>query len=119
MWAGLSLLGEVFRRAGWEVTEAPSHSREELVSLLASQHYHIVGFSMSCTDLFDALKRDIDLVRGAGAKALPKVMVGGPAFVDRADLIEGLSADGYAPDIHAALALAQGLLDEMKGVSPQ
>ena len=113
---GLSLLCEVFRRAGWAVTEAPRHSREELKALFQNQNYDLYGFSLSCVDLLEALKADIDLVRSTGSGADRKVIVGGPAFSENPHIVDDLSADGYAHDASAALALADGLIGAMKRI---
>ncbi len=112
---GLSLLSEVFRRAGWTVTEAPRHSREELRTLLQTQNYDLYGFSLSCVDLVESLKADIDLVRSTESGTARKVIVGGPAFSENPDIVDDLSADGYAHDASGALALADGLIGDMKG----
>ncbi len=113
---GLSLLSEVFRRAGWTVTEAPRHTQEELITLLRTQDYDLYGFSLSCLDLLDSLKSDIDLVRKTGPNGARKVIIGGPAFTDNPEVIETMSADGFAHDASGALALAQTLIGDMKRV---
>ena len=115
---GLSLLGEVFRRAGWTVTEAPRHTRKELKTLLRAQNYDLYGFSLSCIELLDSLKADIELVRETGSSGERRVIVGGPAFTDNPDIVETMLVDGYAHDAGGALALAQALIGDMKGVNP-
>lgn len=107
---GLSLLCEVFRRAGWEVTETPAHSHADFTQLMAAQAYDIVGFSLSCVDHADVLKNDISFITSCFGDNNTKVIVGGPAFLEDATLLETLNVDGFAENANEAVILAEMLL---------
>lgn len=102
----LTLIGELFRRAGWLVYEAPQHSDDELVELLGLHHFDIVGFSLSFDGLTDALENDITRVREASFGRDTKIIVGGPAFSLNPDLLVGKLADAVLFDAEAALQFA-------------
>lgn len=103
---GLALVADAFRRAGWDVTQAPAG--QSPVQAVAAQDYDLVGLSVGsssraagvpalCADLRRASRR-----RGVG------VLLGGPLFA-----VPGLpvaaaawGADAVALDARSALALA-------------
>ena len=118
---GLSLLSEVFRRAGWDVSEAPTHSKADLTDLLKVQTYDIIGFSLSCVELADALRDDIALARSMQQESGAQIIVGGPAFLPEENLAATFDVDGKGDSAEIALHLAEKLLrsrsDKSSGLS--
>lgn len=108
----LALLGEMFRRSGWVVYEAPEHSGDELTELLSLQQFDVVGLSLSYDGLADALERDIQLIRAATTDAPTRIIVGGPAFTVEPGLPVGALADAVLLNAEAALEFANAVVQE-------
>ncbi len=108
---GLILVTEFFRRAGWQVTSAPSIESEDLIDAVKARHFDIVGFSLSSEDHFDKVRRIIGRVKRSSINGAVRVMVGGQAIGDRQDHAEALGADASAVDGRRAVARASKLLD--------
>lgn len=103
---GLSLLGEAFRRAGWEVvlagTDVPA------TDWVARQPFDVVGLSIGSLGRAAAVPALCAALRRASREPGLKVMLGGPLFslpeLPGAPAVWG--ADAVALDARAAVALA-------------
>lgn len=107
---GLSILADFFLRDGWMVRYEPSIEKNELVNLVSSEYFDIVGLSSSCGTLVESLPLIIRSVREASLNKTVRVLVGGQLFNDTPDLVQHVGADAMAKDCLEALQRAEDLI---------
>lgn len=107
---GLFIVAEFFRRAGWEVFDSPVNTSDDLVSVIAHERFAVAGLSLARESKIDEMTALIARMRTASRNRGVRIMVGGPAFVDRPWLVERVGADATASDGRDAAALAQDML---------
>jgi methanogenic corrinoid protein MtbC1 len=106
---GANMVSDVLENAGWNVeflgTDAP-HSG--VVDAVLTQNSDLI--CISATMLFN-VPNVIDLIRDLRARA-PKlrILIGGSAFRARPELWMEIGADGFAADLHGAVAAAGQLM---------
>ncbi len=108
---GLAMVAEFFGRAGWHVWSGVPESTEEMLRMLRRDWYGVVGFSVGTVTRLDALAEAIRRVRRASRNRAVGVMVGGPVFQERPELVAMVGADATAADGRQAVLQAHGLLD--------
>lgn len=95
---GLMMVAEFFRRAGWEVaTEYPARI-DQLLSLVSSERYTLVGLTVGCEEHLDGLSGRIAQIRRASRNKGVGILVGGRLFVDNPELATRVGADASARD---------------------
>jgi methanogenic corrinoid protein MtbC1 len=107
---GLVILAEFFRREGWHVTGSPASSGIDAPTLVSDAWVDIAGFSIGSIKHVDRLTACIRAVRKASRNRYLGVMVGGPLFLHRPDLVARVGADTSAADAPSAVHQARGLL---------
>jgi methanogenic corrinoid protein MtbC1 len=107
---GLSMLEAFFRRAGWDVCEGGTQSREELIRLARADWFDAIGLSMSSDVLYESVKEFIPALRAASKNPSVLMMVGGRFFVDHPDHAILVGADVSASDAPDALRRADACL---------
>jgi methanogenic corrinoid protein MtbC1 len=107
---GLFMVAEFLRRAGWDVWAGPAVSMDELVSIVRSEPFAVVGLSVSCETRLDGLASAIHALRRASRNRGVGVMVGGQVFKERPELVALVGADATAMDGRQACLQAEGLL---------
>lgn len=115
---GLLLVGELFRRDGWEVVAGPSFSHEELVRLVREQWFIAFGLSLAAERWFDAAAAVIRDVRRTSHNRAIVIIVGGAFFVEHPDQAARIGADGSAADARQAVRLARRLVAAQFGRTP-
>jgi len=109
---GLSMVGEFFRRAGWDVVCEFDAGTEDPVGLVREEWFDVVGISAGVEARLDWLKSGIAAVRHASRNRAIGVMVGGPVFAADPTRASAVGADATARDGRQAPALAEKLLNE-------
>jgi len=107
---GLVMVGEFFRRAGWDVWDMFPDSTAELRALARSQWFSVIGLSLSSQTRIRELAPIIRSVRDASRNPTVRVMIGGQPFIERADLVAAVGADGSSSDARCAAIEAKKLL---------
>jgi methanogenic corrinoid protein MtbC1 len=107
---GLLMVGEFFRRQGWDVCSGTGASARELVATTRKQWFSMVGFSLACEDRLDTLAAVIRDIRRTSRNPNLGVLVGGQAFAERPDLTALVGADATATDGQQAVLKAETLL---------
>lgn len=107
---GLLVVGEFFRREGWEVCSATGASAREIVAMVRKQWFGLVGFTLSCEDRLGPLATLIHDLRRASRNPRLGVLVGGLAFLERPELVALVGADATAADGQQAVLKAETLL---------
>jgi len=113
---GLLILGEFFQRAGWRVqggpksggpkSGGPNSGGTNAEELVRRTWFDVAGFSIGSERLLDDLAETIRRVRLASCNRGMGVMVGGPLFQQRPDLVARAGADAMAADAPEAVRLA-------------
>lgn len=107
---GLTLLAEFFRRAGWDVHEAPGATRADLLALVRREPFAAVGLSVGCESRLDATASILAALRRAACNPQLAVLVGGPAFAGHPERVALVGADATAADGREATAAVRALL---------
>lgn len=108
---GLSILGESFRRRGWDVCGGPGQDRTELLALAQREHFDLIGFSVGADRWLGDLSMDIERFRSEARNRDLRVMVGGYAIDTCPELVEDLGADLTAGDARLAPDLALAVVE--------
>jgi MerR family transcriptional regulator, light-induced transcriptional regulator len=95
---GLIMVGEFFRRSGWDVWDMYPTSDADLLALVKSQSFAVIGISLSCGTRMSSLPQLIRAVRSASRNPAIGVMVGGTPFVGHPELVLSVGADCTATD---------------------
>jgi methanogenic corrinoid protein MtbC1 len=107
---GLLVIGDAFRRHGWNVCcEFPRTSREAL-ELVASHHFDLLGLSSAGEVKAEDLGTLLPALRRASSNTAMPILVGGPLFMRCPELVEQLGADGTAMDGEGAVEIAEQLV---------
>lgn len=111
---GLIMVAEFLIRDGFKVYVGAPWSEADLLTLVSTEWFDVVGFSAGCESRLSALKREIHRIRGSSCNPDIRVLVGGQVFsVDEA-LVARVGADGWARDAKTCTAVARNLC----GVAP-
>lgn len=107
---GILILGDVFRRAGWEVIGDPTVSANQVLSAVASERIDLVGLSVGAQRQVNGLGPLIRQIRQRSKNRKINVLVGGPPFLANPTLVETVGADGTGADGESTMIVAKRLL---------
>jgi methanogenic corrinoid protein MtbC1 len=110
---GLSLVGEFFHRAGWEVVTSFT-TGEGAPGMVQKDWFDVVGFSLGCETGVERLAEAIAQVRRKSVNAGVSIIAGGAIFGLHPEFGDKVSADAIITDGPAAPALADKLLADSK-----
>jgi methanogenic corrinoid protein MtbC1 len=108
---GSLLVEEFFRRAGWTTLSEPGADVDELVDLVSTRWFEMVGLTVSLEANIDRVPGLIATLRTNSRNPRIGVMVGGRVFVDHPDWAARCGADATAADARQAVMVAETLLD--------
>lgn len=108
---GSMMVEEFFRRAGWTTHSEPGASEAELLTLVGTRWFEMIGLTVSVAENVARLPALIATLRAASRNPRLGVMVGGRVFVDHPDWACGCGADATAADARQAVLVAETLLD--------
>lgn len=108
---GVSLLREHFLREGWRVWCGPSQSFDDIVELVKSQWFDMVGLSASIVEEPEVLAGKIREIREASINKGIHILAGGHAFNTIPGLVQAVGANSTASDGR------QALLQVSRGIS--
>ena len=111
---GAAVLGDFFRRAGWEVSGSAPASVEELREWVAAEPFDAVGLSLATESRLSITRACIQAVRNSSCNPEVLIFVGGRLFDAQPELAASLPADWVSTDARlavreATLRLAQGV----------
>ena len=115
---GLVMVGEFFRRAGWDVSGGAWTTGADAATLVGAEWFDAVGFSLGAEIHLEALAESIRAVRQASSNPDVVVLVGGPLFGECPEYVQQVGADGMTIDGRDAPALAERLIAESSKISP-
>ena len=114
---GVVMVGEFFRRAGWDVRGDPGASFSEIRSCIAADSFDLLGLSLGAECEAKAVSSAILRLRKASRNPAVVVMVGGPLVVLSPDFVHLVGADGTAPDAASAVSEAEILVERRVGAT--
>lgn len=109
---GLVLVVEFFRRAGWDVWGWPLSMGTDVLTTVRNVKFDLVGISASLDSSVDELTSTIASIRNLSRNGAVKVMVGGPLFLRRPELVAQVGADATAEDGRQSVRTAKALVAE-------
>jgi methanogenic corrinoid protein MtbC1 len=107
---GLVILSEFFQREGWHLLGGPASGEHDAVDIVRGEWVDVAGFSVGSSNHLDELSAYIRGVRRASRNRYLAVMVGGPLFLQRPELVTRVGADCTAEDAPSAVRQARGFL---------
>lgn len=107
---GLAMVASFFRRSGWTVWSESLTSSNDLVGIVRSEWFSVVGLSLSSSSRLEALATHIRRIRQASRNPAVGILVGGPVFVERPELVVMVGADATAIDGRQATLQAESLV---------
>ncbi len=107
---GLLMVANFFRRANWDARSWPLITNEELMAAIRDEPHDVVGFSVSCSEQLDHTQAAIVSIRKASRIKIPRIMVGGPYFIDNPQAAAEIGADATSPDGFSAVEVANNLV---------
>lgn len=107
---GIIMVGEFLLRDGWRVLVGAPWSDSDLLSMVVSDWYDVIGFSVGTENRLAVLRRDIRRLKSASRNPNVQVMVGGQLFAEQPDLAEQVGANAIATDARSAPTMARSLL---------
>lgn len=107
---GLFMVSSFFRRANWDVFGWPLMTDQELVELVRSAPFDVIGISVSSAETLDRAQSAIALIRGASRHRAVKIMVGGPHFCAHPEAAAAIGADATSSDGLRAVETANNLV---------
>jgi len=107
---GVHIVEEFFRRAGWDVWSLSRAGSGDLVRIVKSEWFAVVGLSASSDVFLEDLKICVQNIRRESCNKALIVMVGGSMFERRPDLVAEVGADAMATDGRQAVVEAERLV---------
>lgn len=107
---GLVMVAEFFRRAGWDVTGGAWFDGVDAATLVKTEWFDVIGFSLGSAVHLPQLAASIVAVRQVACNRGLAVLVGGPLFGNHPGLVDEVGADGMTIDGSEAPSLAEGLI---------
>lgn len=107
---GLVLVVEFFRRAGWRTVCPQGATAAELIDMVKSESFDLIGFSMSDEKWLEPLPAVITSLRLASRNRQVRVIVGGRVFTEQPERVAQVGADETAEDAREAVKNADLLV---------
>jgi methanogenic corrinoid protein MtbC1 len=107
---GVIMVGEFLLRDGWRVSVGAPWSEHDLLTLVRTEWFDVIGFSVGAAERLPGLKRDIQQLTAASRNPHVQVMVGGPVFCEFPDAVGDVGANALAGDAREAPQVARQLL---------
>lgn len=106
---GLIMVAEFLIRDGFRVHIGSPWSESDLLDLIRTEWFDVVGFSAGCESRLSTLKREIQRLRAVSRNPRLQVLVGGQIFSLDSSLVERVGADGWAADAAASAETVRAL----------
>ncbi len=114
---GLIMVVEFFRQAGWRTVCMPDATAEDLVDMVKTERFDLIGFSMANECWLEPLPPLIKSLRQASRNRDVRVIVGGRAFAENPARVAEVGADETAPDAREAVRTAARLFSDTQAVA--
>jgi methanogenic corrinoid protein MtbC1 len=115
---GIIMVGEFLLRDGWRVLVGAPWTESDLLAMVGTEWYDVIGFSVGCEARLASLKRDIRRLKSASRNPNVQIMVGGPVFTADPALAEQVGAHAISASAREAPRVARALLPEARAFAP-
>lgn len=115
---GIIMVGEFLLRDGWRVLVGAPWTDGDLLAMVGTEWYDVIGFSVGCEARLTSLRRDIRRLRSASRNPNVQIMVGGPVFANDPTLADQVGAHAIAATAREAPRVARALLPEARAFAP-
>lgn len=107
---GTVIVEECFRREGWQTSLLTSATDQQLINMVAEQHYDVIGLTITRDDEMANAPSLIGRIRSRSRNPMLGVIVGGRIFTQSPELAMQIGADATATDAEQAVIRAEILL---------
>jgi len=107
---GPQVLEDVFANAGWDTILMTKPLRKEVLNLLSSESFDLVGLTLSRDCPSAAIRNIIRAMRSVSRNEHIKILVGGRMITQNPALVAEVGADGTGTDARAALEVGERLV---------
>jgi MerR family transcriptional regulator, light-induced transcriptional regulator len=114
---GIRLVQEFLMRDSWTVVNRPCKNLDEFAEVLKSEHFDVVGLSLSGETLIDTLMSCIAVIRSKSKNRRVHIIVGGQLFSERPELINTCGADAYAADAPSTVRVVNGWASKLSSLA--
>lgn len=111
MMFGLVLAGEFFRRDGWDTWIEPDPAATAFIQTIRTQWFDVVELFASGDKKLDDLATSIRMIRRESSNRNIGVMVCGPAFTERPELVLLVGGDAVVSDFNQEALQAQNVVN--------
>jgi methanogenic corrinoid protein MtbC1 len=114
---GLIMVAEFLIRAGFRVHVGAPWSEADLLTMVRTEWFDVVGFSAGCESRLSLLKREIHRIRATSRNPHVQVLVGGQVFSLDPALVDRVGADGWARDARESSIVTRALCDTVRAAT--
>lgn len=107
---GLVMVGEFFRRSGWDVRFENPETVADLSRLVRGDYFAVIGITVGCATPLKCVAPAILAARRASCNKSLGVLVGGSIINARPELVSLMGADATAGDGRRAVQQAEGVV---------
>jgi MerR family transcriptional regulator, light-induced transcriptional regulator len=111
---GLIMVAEFLIRDGFRVHVGTPWSEADLLTMVRTEWFDLIGFSAGCESRLSVLKREIHRIRSNSRNPNVQVLVGGQVFSLDPALVERVGADGWARDARESPVVARTLCGRVR-----
>jgi len=102
---GLRIIEELLMRDGWSVSSNLRASFDDIVHMVSTNFYDVIGLSMSRERLLEPLQSVIKLIRHHSQNRYIRILVGGAVFEEHPDLSRQIDCDAVVLDARQAVEI--------------
>lgn len=95
---GILMVMEFMRRGGWNCYTGNPPNTREVLKLVRTQDFDVIGLSLSSDRNIDTMRKLIADIRHGARNADAVILAGGRVFVEDPDLVSAVGADATAVD---------------------
>ncbi len=114
---GLIMVVEFFRQAGWRTICMPDATAQDLIDIVATERFDLIGFSMANECWLEPLPPLIRSLRSASCNQAVRVIVGGRAFSENPERVAQVGADDTAVNAREAVRTAARLFSDTAAIA--
>jgi len=115
---GLIMVAEFLIRDGFRVHVGTPWSEADLLTMVRTEWFDLIGFSAGCESRLAVLKREIQRIRSNSRNPNVRSLVGGQVFSLDPALVDRVGADGWAKDARESPVVARTLCGRAPATDP-
>jgi MerR family transcriptional regulator, light-induced transcriptional regulator len=108
---GTVMIEDMFRRAGWETMILTQTDRSQLLAIVATHEFDLIGLTVTGDSYSETVPSVINGLRSVSRNPHVAIMVGGRIFTEKPDRAMAVGADATARDATHALEVARTLVE--------